>query len=163
MTPDQIQLLLSPAAYSHPVENIQIIETHISWIILTGSFAYKIKKPVDLGFLDFTDLKKRKHFCEEELRLNQRTASDIYVAVLPIVLNGQQPMIVVCEKESSLKGSTIDTAIDYAVQMHQFCLKITSWSRQTGQSWPQRWQIFMLVRRFLQRVNMVNPLWLKQR
>lgn len=112
MTPDQIKLLLSPAAFSHPVENIQLIETHISWIILTGSYAYKIKKPVDLGFLDFTDIEKRKHYCDEELRLNRRTASDIYRAVVPIALKGQQPMVVDSSKDAKV--------IEYAVQMQQF-------------------------------------------
>ena len=67
-----VQRLLVPEAFPHPVGDIQLIETHISWVILTGEFAYKIKKPVDLGFLDFRELERRHHFCNEELDLNRR-------------------------------------------------------------------------------------------
>ena len=74
-----ITALLNPALYDHPVLNIQLIETHISWVILTGPYAYKIKKPVNLGFLDFSTLEKRKYYCEEELRLNRRLAPEIYL------------------------------------------------------------------------------------
>ncbi len=115
MTPDQIRQLLSPAAYPHPVEDIQLIETHISWVILTGDYAYKIKKPMDLGFLDFAELDKRKYYCHEELRLNSRTADAIYINVLPIVLQGEQAMIV----EPPIDERNI-CVIDYAVQMRQF-------------------------------------------
>ncbi|NTV92746.1 MAG: hypothetical protein HGA72_05605, partial [Chlorobiaceae bacterium] len=62
-----IQALQHPEAYPHVTENIHIAETHISWVILTGKFAYKIKKTVDLGFLDFSTIQKRQHFCHEEL------------------------------------------------------------------------------------------------
>ena len=65
-----IAALQNPALYPHPVEGFQVIETHISWVLLTGKHAYKIKKPVNFGFLDFTELDARRHFCEEELRLN---------------------------------------------------------------------------------------------
>ena len=67
-----IAALQNPALYPHPVEAFQVIETHISWVILTGPYAYKLKKPVNFGFLDFTKLEDRGHFCNEELRLNQR-------------------------------------------------------------------------------------------
>ena len=79
-----ISSLLSGAAFSHPGDNPKLIETHISWVILAGEFAYKIKKPVNLGFLDFSTLELRKHFCEEELRLNRRTAPEIYDGVVPV-------------------------------------------------------------------------------
>lgn len=84
MTQPLIDALRNPAAYPHSVEAIQVIETHISWVILTGPYAYKIKKAVNFGFLDFTDLAARKHFCEEELRLNARMTPDLYLEVLPI-------------------------------------------------------------------------------
>ena len=84
MRSGNIDKLLDAAAFPHAVEKLELIETHISWIILTGEFAYKIKKPVNLGFVDFTSLARRKHFCEEELRLNQRTAPDLYLDVVPI-------------------------------------------------------------------------------
>ncbi len=108
MKAGDIDKLLDAAAFPHAVEKLECIETHISWIILTGSLAYKIKKPVDLGFVDFTDLERRKHFCEEELRLNRRTAPELYLDVVPI--------------GKSAGGFRIgcEPAIEYAVRMRQF-------------------------------------------
>ena len=69
----------------------KIVETHISWVLLTGYYAYKIKKPLNLGFLDFSTLEKRQHYCLEELRLNLRLAPDIYLEVeLSAELNNSQ-------------------------------------------------------------------------
>ena len=70
--------------YPHPVERVALLETHISWVLLTGRFAYKLKKPVALGFLDFSTLEARRAACEEELRLNRRTAPDLYLEVVPV-------------------------------------------------------------------------------
>jgi aminoglycoside phosphotransferase family enzyme len=58
-----IAALQDPTLYDHPVERFEVVETHISWVLLTGPYAYKIKKPVDLGFLDFSTLEKRRFFC----------------------------------------------------------------------------------------------------
>ncbi len=69
-----IKSLLRAAAFPHPTTQIRYLETHISWVVLTGTYAYKIKKPVALGFLDFSTLELRKHYCAEELRLNRRWA-----------------------------------------------------------------------------------------
>ncbi len=66
-----IEGLRETSAYPHPVDNPRVIETHISWVILTGENAYKIKKAVRFGFLDFSTLEKRKRYCEEELRLQE--------------------------------------------------------------------------------------------
>ena len=104
-----IDALLSAAAYAHPVRRIECLETHISWVILTGDFAYKIKKPVDLGFLDFRTLEQRRHFCEEELRLNRSWAPRLYLDVVPIVRVG-----------SEWKVGGEGTPIEYAVRMRQF-------------------------------------------
>lgn len=104
-----IESLKNPEFYPHPVTSIEVIETHISWLILTGEYAYKIKKPVDFGFLDFTTLEKRKHCCEEELRLNQRLAPDIYLSVEAIGGNEEQPVL----------GADSDV-FEYAVKMQQF-------------------------------------------
>jgi aminoglycoside phosphotransferase family enzyme/predicted kinase len=76
-----VRALLDPAAYDHPVAAIELIETHISWIFLTGHFAYKLKKPVNLGFVDFSTPKLRRRCCEEELRLNRRLAADLYLGL----------------------------------------------------------------------------------
>ena len=77
MSQSLIAALQNPALYPHPVEGFQVIETHISWVLLTGPYAYKVKKPVNFGFLDFTSLEAREHFCAEELRLNQRLTDDL--------------------------------------------------------------------------------------
>ena len=84
--PPLIQQMLQPGFYPHSVtEPVQLIQTHISFILLTGDYTYKIKKPVDFGFLDYSTLEKRHHFCTQELEMNRRTATEIYLEVLPII------------------------------------------------------------------------------
>jgi len=104
-----IESLLNPEAYPHPVESIEVIETHISWVILTGPFAYKIKKPIKLGFLDFRELRRRLFYCEEEIRLNRPWAPDIYLNVVPITMQGGKAFV----------GGD-GAAVEYAVRMCQF-------------------------------------------
>src|SRR5262249_32542059 len=79
-----IEALSDGAAYPYPVEEVQVRHTHISVVFLAGPYAYKVKKPVDLGFLDFGTLKKRQHFCAEEVRLNRRLAPTVYLGVVPV-------------------------------------------------------------------------------
>ncbi|MDH5684789.1 MAG: AAA family ATPase, partial [candidate division WOR-3 bacterium] len=67
-----LKALLNPRTYGKNVKNVRLIQTHTSWVFLTGKFVYKVKKPVFFGFLDYTTLDARKYFCEEELRLNRR-------------------------------------------------------------------------------------------
>lgn len=86
--PDFIQALLDPAAYDHPAAEVSLVQTHISYVLLAGDFVYKIKKPVDFGFLNFTTLEKRGYYCHEELRLNRRLCPDLYLDVLPITRVG---------------------------------------------------------------------------
>jgi aminoglycoside phosphotransferase family enzyme len=90
MTP-LIAGLLRPEAYSHPAPAPRLIETHISWVILAGDHAYKLKKPLDLGFLDFSTLDKRRACCEAEIRLNRRLAPHIYEAVVPVTGSPDEP------------------------------------------------------------------------
>jgi aminoglycoside phosphotransferase family enzyme/adenylate kinase family enzyme len=104
-----IDSLLSPDAYDHPVSDIYLQETHISWVILTGDYAYKIKKPVNFGFVDFSSLARRKHFCDEEIRLNSRLAPDIYLEVVAINEGNEHPAV---------NGS--GNIVEYAVKMRQF-------------------------------------------
>lgn len=85
-----------------------VIETHISSVVLVGKFAYKLKKPLDLGFLDFSTLDKRQHACQEELRLNGRLAPDLYLGVVPISGSVEQPRLDEGEP------------IEWAVQMRRF-------------------------------------------
>ncbi len=79
-----IQGLEDPAAFPHAADDLQVLQTHISVVVLAGPFAYKVKKPLDLGFLDFTTLERRRHFCEEEVRLNRRLAPEVYLGVVPL-------------------------------------------------------------------------------
>ncbi len=104
-----IAALQNPEVYDHPVGEISVLETHISWVILTGEFAYKIKKAVDFGFLDFSTLAKRHHYCQEELRLNRRFAPDLYLDVIGICETAGRP---------ELQGP--GEPIEYAVRMRQF-------------------------------------------
>jgi hypothetical protein len=108
-----IRSLLAPARYDHPVERVELVETHISWVLLTGPYAYKIKKPVNLGFLDFSTLEKRRHYCQEELRLNRRLAPQLYLDVVPISGTPEAPTW-------GPPSSTDGPVIDYAVKMRQF-------------------------------------------
>ncbi|MDB9373776.1 AAA family ATPase [Nodularia sphaerocarpa] len=108
--PVLIQQMLQPGFYPHPVtEPIQLIQTHISYVLLTGDYAYKLKKPVNFGFLDFSTLEKRKHFCQEELRLNQRGAAELYLEVLPVTM---------VDEQHHLGGA--GKAVEYALKMRQF-------------------------------------------
>ncbi len=104
-----IKSLQNPELYSYKVEYFKVIETHISWVLLTGLYAYKIKKPLNLGFLDFSTLEKRRHYCFEELRLNSRLATDIYLDVVAISGTEDNPAF-----------DDSKTVIEYAVKMRQF-------------------------------------------
>lgn len=104
-----IRGLLSPAAFAHPVERMQVIETHISWVVLTGQYAYKIKKELHYEFLDASTLELRRALCHEELRLNRRLAPKLYLDVVAIVQDGD-----------SLRVGGAGSAVEYAVRMRQF-------------------------------------------
>jgi hypothetical protein len=107
--PELIRSLHDPACYDHAAGPVRHIETHISHLLLTGEFAYKIKKPLDLGFLDFSTLDKRLHTCEEEVRLNRRLAPSIYLGVVPITGTPAAPRV-----------NGTGEAFEYAVKMRQF-------------------------------------------
>ena len=118
--PMLVQQMLAPDFYPHPVtEPIRLMQTHVSYVLLTGDYVYKLKKPVNFGFLDYSTLEKRKHFCEEELRLNQRGAGELYLGVVAITgaadsteANGIEA------KGAEINGS--GKPIEYAVKMRQF-------------------------------------------
>ena len=82
--PTHIEALLSPAVYPRPVDRVKLIQTHISYVFLAGDYVYKVKKPVDMGFLDHATLEKRKLYCEEEVRLNRRLCSDAHLGVVAV-------------------------------------------------------------------------------
>ena len=99
--------LLTASTFPHPVFRLEVRTTNISWVILTGPYAYKIKRTVDLGFINTSTLAKRKHLCEEELRLNRRLAPDLYVDVVAITRDASGV---------SIGGN--GEIIEYAVRMH---------------------------------------------
>jgi uncharacterized protein len=101
------EALLSPQAYPHHVERVETLQTHISHLFFAGELVYKVKKPVDLGFLDFTSLEKRRHFCEEEVRLNSRLSPDMYLGVVPVTR----------EADGSVRMGGRGAILDWAVQM----------------------------------------------
>jgi len=109
LLPRLLERMQDPARYDHPTKDFEIIETHISYVLLTGDYAYKFKKPVDLGFLDFSTLEKRRFYCHEELRLNTRLAPSLYDSVVTITGTADHPQI-------DGKGPVLE----YAVRMRQF-------------------------------------------
>ena len=107
MTATDIHSIITKKAFTYPTRECRLIETHISWVILTDAYVYKIKKPLQLSFLDFSTLASRKENCEREVHLNQRLAPEMYLTVLPIRKTNTQ--IVIGEGEGKI--------IDYAVLM----------------------------------------------
>jgi uncharacterized protein len=107
---DLVRQMLTPEFYPHPVTMpIELMQTHASTVLLTGEFAYKLKKPVNFGFLDYSTIEKRQHFCEEELRLNQRGAKELYLEVVSI-----------SRQDGKYSLSSDGEIVDYAVKMVQF-------------------------------------------
>ncbi len=106
---DLITALHNPEIWPHPATEVAMVETHISYVLLVGDFAYKIKKPVDLGFLNFSTLELRQYYCEQELYLNQRLAPDLYLDVVAITGNPENPEI----------GGN-GPVLEYAVRMRRF-------------------------------------------
>jgi aminoglycoside phosphotransferase family enzyme/predicted kinase len=106
--PHLIDALATPAAFPYPIESVEVRQTHISAVFLAGALVYKVKKPVKLDFLDFSTLEKRRHFCYEEVRLNRRLASHVYLDVVPVV-----------RKEDSLHFEGRGEVVDWAVKMQR--------------------------------------------
>ncbi|MCP4120831.1 MAG: hypothetical protein GY751_03680, partial [Bacteroidetes bacterium] len=115
------ETMARPDFYPHDVSTIEQRETHISKVFLTGEYAYKIKKPVYLDFLDFTTLEKRRHYCQQEVTLNKRLSTDIYLDVVPITQTNDRYY---------LAGP--GEAVEYAVKMRQL---------------PEKFSMLQLVRR----------------
>ena len=102
-----VAALRQPSAYPHRVSEVGFSQTHISLIFFAGDRVYKVKKPVDLGFLDYTTLEARRHFCEEEVRLNRQLAPGVYLGVVPITR----------ERDGSLRIGGDAMPVEYAVEM----------------------------------------------
>lgn len=117
--------LSDPEAYPHPVTELEVLHTHISVVFRTGDVVYKVKKPLDLGFLDFTTLERRRRFCREEVRLNRRLAPDVYLGVVPLTSDGESLRAgeAAPPGEEPDPGDTVPGApgrvVEYAVKMEQ--------------------------------------------
>ncbi len=109
MTNEQVHKLISAGKFPGGHKQIELVETHISWVLITGGYVYKIKKPVHYSFLDFSTSEKRKHFCEREVVLNKRFSKGIYLGVVTVRQNGDQ-----LEVESQA-----GKVIEYAVKMRK--------------------------------------------
>jgi aminoglycoside phosphotransferase family enzyme len=100
-----VEALMKPEGYEEDPDCIELVQTHISFVFLTSKFVYKVKKAVDLGFLDFTTLEKRRFFCKKELELNRRLCRDMYLEVVPI------------NKSNIIKIKGEGETVEYAVKM----------------------------------------------
>ena len=106
--PEMIQALMKPEIYPEPTEGIELEQTQMSFVFLTDNHAYKVKKPVNLGYLDYTTLEKRRHFCYKEVELNKRLCPNAYLGVM--VINRQQDSF-------SIGGA--GEIMEYAVKMRR--------------------------------------------
>lgn len=113
-----VHRLLAPDVFPHEVTQLELLETHLSWVILTGPFAYKIKKPVKFDFVNYLSLERRRDFCHKELELNQRFAPKLYLEVVPIYETDRQ--LTVGFAPPSERQSEACEPIEYAVKMVQF-------------------------------------------
>jgi len=104
-----VETMTRPSFYPHHPFSVDLVQTHISYIFLAGEYVYKVKKPVDFGFLDFTTLEKRRHFCGEELRLNQRLAPQLYLDVVSITRSAR----------GGLELAGPGAPVEYAVKMRR--------------------------------------------
>jgi len=105
--PELVQAMLNPAFYPHPTGVVKLVQTQMSYLFLTGEYVYKVKKPVNLGYLDYTTLEQRRRFCQQELELNRRLCPDTYLDVLSI------------GRESGKLGLGSGVAEEYVVKMRQ--------------------------------------------
>ena len=140
MIKDLIESLCVPGAL-HPLGIKKVIETHISYVLLDGNYAYKIKKPVNLGFVNFASLGKRKFYCEEEIRLNKRMAPDLYIGTISITgtvsepeIDGGGPILEYAVKmiqfprENEL-SNLLGSAVNLSVLFHTFCIELASFHK----------------------------------
>jgi aminoglycoside phosphotransferase family enzyme len=106
--PALVKALLKPEIYDHHPQKVELVQTQMSFLFLTGDYAYKVKKPVDLGYLDYTTLEKRRFFCLQEVELNRRLCPDAYLEVVPIV-----------SRQGQIHLGGEGEIIEYAVKMKQ--------------------------------------------
>jgi aminoglycoside phosphotransferase family enzyme/predicted kinase len=119
--PRTLEGLLEPGAYSHPIGEVELVTTHISWVFLAGDYAYKIKRPIRYPFIDLTSLERRRFLCEEELRLNRRFAPELYIEVCKVVaVEGVARMEGLDSTGAAGSVPNPGIILDYAVRMRRF-------------------------------------------
>ena len=118
LLPPPLGGLLRPEAYPHPAADVELVTTHISWVLLAGEYAYKVKRPVRYPFIDLTSPERRRLLCEEELRLNRRFAPELYLEVCRVVaVNGEARMAPMPAAGAPEPGGQV---LDHAVRMRRF-------------------------------------------
>ena len=135
-----VSSLVERQSITHGTQNVKLIETHISWVLMVGRYAFKIKKALNLGFLNFTSLESRRFYCSEEVRLNCRLAPKSYLDVIPIGGSFEYPEV------------GLEPAIEYAVRMRRFAYEkrtrspVDPWKRNATDIWislQPSWQLSM--------------------
>jgi uncharacterized protein len=110
--PALVEAMMRPAFYPEPPDRVELVQTHISYVFIAGAFVYKLKKAVCFSFIDCTDLKQRRHFCAEEIRLNRRLAPDMYCGMFPIVRHGNEFAL-------GEQATEHPAAVDYVLKMRR--------------------------------------------
>ena len=128
-----LQALAQPSAYPYPVDAVEVRQTHISAVFLAGPFVYKVKKPVNPGFLDFSTLEKRRHFCEEEVRLNRRLAPQVYLGVVPVTASANGVQV-----EGTRRGRRVGGE-DAAPARRRDAARTPRTRRGRRRNWSRRW------------------------
>ena len=106
--PEMVQALLDPGIYPEATRGVELVQTQMSFVFLTDGYVYKVKKPVDLGFLDYTTLDRRQFYCQQEVTLNRRLCPEAYLGV-----------VAVTENEDTFALDSQGEVIDYAVKMRR--------------------------------------------
>lgn len=117
---DKVAFLSQAANYPEPTDAMDVVETHMSWVFLTDAHAYKLKKPVRYAFLDFTTLNRRRHDCEEELRLNRRLARGVYLGLVALRRRGDGSLFLdphARDGQPAVGGDDKETVVDWLVKM----------------------------------------------
>ena len=107
--PSLLTDLLEPSSLPDSTQKVLVVQTHISIVFVAEAFVYKVKKPVNFGFLDFSTLEKRKYYCQQEVKLNRRLSKNLYVDVLPITFDGQRHHV----------GGESGEIVEYAIKMRR--------------------------------------------
>jgi uncharacterized protein len=114
-----ITFLESPGSYPHEPPEVRVIQTHISWVFIASPFVFKVKKPVNLGFLDFSTLEKRRHFCEREVELNRRLAPEMYLGVVPIYKTASGFSFKTGDDPAAAAAMAEEAIAEYSVKMRE--------------------------------------------